>query len=300
MLLSVNIISNIHNGSGLQRDYEILARELTTLGHKVEGVDYLKPYGIKNADLNIWLEVGGPDLFKYASKNWLIPNPEWWRPHWDPSRFDQVLCKTKDAFRIFSHLNSKCRYIGFMSNDCRVPSISKTPSFIHVGGKSPFKNTEAIVDAWLEYKLPYRLILISSVIKSVPETITLYGRISESMLHAAYSSCSFHLCPSQYEGWGHMIHEGLSAGGIILYTDSPVMRDFNFPGELRVAASPSRKHFLADMHKVSAKSVANTVDQVSHMDFARVEFLSSKSRVKYEQECSDFRSNLKSVMEEIS
>ena len=296
MSLRINIISNIHNGSGLQKDYEILKSELESMGHTVTGVDYLKIPLIASlgvADLNLWLEVAQPlQLFKFAKRNWLIPNPEWWRPQWDAKKFDRILCKTQDAHCVFSTINPNCEVVGFMSIDRQV-RVEKRLEFLHVAGKSPFKNTVEIVEAWRSKHIPYRLTLVGLWSFPTIDGIRYLKSVPGEDLSHLYSMCAFHLCLSEYEGWGHYIHEGLSAGGIVITTDSPLMRDFDFPGRLMVRSAFNRRHLLGDMYKpVNVQAVIDKVLQVADMPSSEVERLSAASRARYEDEVLNFRVQL--------
>lgn len=293
-MLSVNVISNITNGSGLQRDYEILREELEALGCEVRGVPFQAQQSVRKADLNLWLEVGGPEYsFSFAKQNWLIPNPEWWRPHWDPKRFDRVLCKTHDALRLFSKLNDNCAYLGFRSVDRYREDVKKEPVFLHVMGKSPFKGTLPVLEAWAREKLP-KLIVISSTLVWAPNGVEHRLRVTEDELRDLYNRCAYHLCPSDYEGWGHHLHEGMSANGYMLTTDSPVMREMN-PHGLHIPVAQQWKHLLADMHRVSVKGIVESVQRA--YEGAAQPF--SYSRGQYLKEVDSFRTNLRQVIGEI-
>lgn len=288
--LLINIISNINNGSGLQKDYELLSKELIDLGCKVRGIDYLaSAIDAKPADLNIWLEVGQPKyLSKLAPKNWLIPNPEWWRPQWDPLLFDLVLCKTRDSARLFSKLNASCMIVGFLSKDRRVDA-KKEKKFIHVAGKSPFKNTKSVVEAWAKYKIPHELTIVSTLPIPSLKNITIMRRVSEDVLNNLYSSHLFHICSSAYEGWGHYAHEALSAGGIVLTTDAPPMNEFEFPGSILFKSIGSRKHLLADLSLVSSAAILEGVNKAAALSDDDIERYSKGSRHQYELEVGLFR-----------
>src|SRR5260370_39891253 len=99
----VNIISNIGNGVGLQRDFELLREILNESGHEVFGVQFNAPHRGPSVDLNIFIETVVPSLFFLAKHNWLIPNPEWFQEVFLSSlaSFSRILCKTRDAMRIF-------------------------------------------------------------------------------------------------------------------------------------------------------------------------------------------------------
>ena len=74
-----NVISNLHNGAGLQRNYELLRHALEVRGHQVHGVQFnAKPLLVPKADVNIFDEVVNVNAFAAAPKQWVMPHLEWW------------------------------------------------------------------------------------------------------------------------------------------------------------------------------------------------------------------------------
>ena len=78
-----NVISNLTNGIGLQRDYELLKAELERRGHVVRGVQFNAAREVKVAEVNVFLETVRKEFFQYAARQWVVPNPEWWGQPWD-------------------------------------------------------------------------------------------------------------------------------------------------------------------------------------------------------------------------
>ena len=142
-----NVISNLTNGVGLQQDYELLREALERRGHLVAGVQFnKKPFTIKPADINIFLEVVNPQAFAAAPQQWVVPNPEWWFAGWEAHHWDRVLTKTRDAERIFkAKVGSRCQYLGWLARDLFDPAIPRHRHVLHIAGKSRFKNTTAVI-----------------------------------------------------------------------------------------------------------------------------------------------------------
>jgi hypothetical protein len=141
-----NIISNLSNGAGLERDYKLVRRILEEKGHSVEGVMFDQPPPYPKADVNIWLEIlPSPSwgltvaAIDAAPRNWVIPNPEWWYADlWDRHlpRFEKVICKTRDCTRIFERkAPGRCSFTGFESLDLYEPETERQPTFLHMAGK---------------------------------------------------------------------------------------------------------------------------------------------------------------------
>lgn len=54
-------------------------------------------------------------------------------------------------------------------------------------------------------------------------------RVSERELRYLQNSRGLHLCPSESEGFGHYIAEGMSAQSLTLVTDAPPMNEISSP-----------------------------------------------------------------------
>jgi hypothetical protein len=212
----------------------------------VNGVHYRKvDGGTQRADVNIFLEVIAPPVFAAAKNNWFIPNQEWYCNSYDGmmKSMTKILCKTHDAERIFKNkLNlfepNAISYIGFESRDMFMPEVPRKRKFLHIAGKSTFKNSEAVAYVFAKYfDTPWepennRELVFVGVRPELMaaardhKNVQYISQISESGLRQLMNECQFHVLPSSAEGWGHAIHEGLSCGAVMITTDAPPMNEF--------------------------------------------------------------------------
>lgn len=279
--MRVAIITNIDNGKGLQRDAELLTALLVSAGHAVTPIHYQKGRTPPNNafDLAVFLETGGPRedrFFGCAPVRWLVPNPEWWEPGNTIEPFARVLCKTGDAERIFSQradAGDRVRFVGWEAQSRRAiedaeAEIARQPhrrlEFLHVAGGSSVKGTQAILDAWAQFDLPYRLTVVTSVQfqakRNSMVTVT-NARIPDHVVMRLQRECMIHLQPSEYEGFGHCIHEGLSVGACVITTDAEPMRSTDGVGGL-IRVSSSRPLRSARLWGVSPTAVHDAVREV--------------------------------------
>lgn len=318
--MKFNIYSNLYNGAGLQKDWELIGGILRNAGHEVIPVDINRwRFQPNRVDVNIFLEIIDPAMLAsgIARKNWLIPNSEWWGSDWDQflHRFDLILCKTVDCFAIWSRKvgRQKCRFIGWESRDMRVPG-PRFPTFLHLAGKSETKNTAAVTEAWRQFKLPYPL----TVSAFKPQIVKLCGdwnaqkqrlvpypnirqidRFTDLQVTEAMNQHIFHIMPSKYEGYGHAIHEALSCGGIVITTDAPPMNQFKgVARDLLIPVSRKETRGPAFFNIVSAESVAAKVKQAASMSLNRVTELSGQARQGFEEERQFFRDTIDGVIRE--
>jgi hypothetical protein len=263
----IAIVTNLDNGKGLERDYRLLRSLLEQWGHDVVGVHFQRHGEVRAAkgwaDLAILLEVCEPCLLDVATRRWLVPNPEWWSPDRTAllGEFEQVLCKTKDALQRFAPLAPRAEYFGFTSEDRHQPGVVRARRFLHVAGGSVAKGTNAILEAWARFRLPYSLTVVSSLkFASKAPNVEFLGRVDTHRLSQLQNVCQFHLCPSEYEGWGHTIHEGLSVGAAVLTSDAPPMNEFAGVA-YHIPPARSEQRGLASTALVAAPEVRDAVER---------------------------------------
>ena len=308
MSKTINVITNIQNGAGLQRDAELLSALLENLRHKVRLIAYDKPHtGISYpADINLFLEVMVPSFLPQAQNNWLMPNSEWWNRAGECALpfISKVLCKTYDCLHIWERkMPGKCVYTGFESTDFFDAGISahKENNFLHLAGSSRTKNTEAVVNAWRQFAIPYNLEIIIRDISYIPKclgvrNVLYHQRVSDADVRCALNARQFHLMPSHYEGFGHSIHEALGCGGIVLTTDAPPMNEFNgIPKELLIPSHQTWTKDLAICHEVSPEEVYKAVMRAVALSGSQRSELSAIARASFLKDREEFRARISEI-----
>jgi hypothetical protein len=311
--LNFNIYSNLHNGAGLEKDGNLFSTILKSRGHNVFGVDYGRwQYMPRPADVNIFLEIVEPAMLEssVAKQNWMVPNWEWWGANWDSliPRFDKILCKTKDAYRIarLKAPESKCVYMGFEASDIYNPSIRREPIFLHLAGKSETKNTAAVTEAWRQFRIPYQLTVsafkpeIVRLCQNIPH-VNHVTRFGDGQVRDEMNRHIFHVMPSKYEGYGHAIHEALSCGGIVITTGAPPMCDFEgVPSELLIPVVSTQARPPAVFNIVSSRNVAEAVHKAARLSGPQVDKLADAARKGFLRERDFFRSKIGEILDAVS
>ena len=308
MAKTVNVISNYNNGAGLAQDGNLIVDLLTSWGYNCRKIQYDIPHtGISyKADLNIFLEVMLPDFLHNAPESWLFPNSEWWNKNGDCALpfISKVLCKTQDCFNIWNQKTpGKCVYTGFESADyfSNMPYEQKENNFLHLAGNSRTKNTEAVVEAWIRYNIPYNLELVIRDISWIPrvlgqKNIIHHGRLPEAHVQIALNARWFHIMPSHYEGFGHVLHEALGCGGIVLTTNAPPMNEIDgIPKELLIPSHQVWKKELANCHAVTPEGVLESVQKAVALSLNKRIDLSRIARQAFLKDREDFRNRFKQL-----
>jgi len=183
-------------------------------------------------EVTIHLEYVSPRHFVDGSMQMLLPNPEWFwdRDAWALQFIDVVLCKTRHAMPIFEAAGCAVEYVGFTSEDCRVPGVSPDRSrWLHVASNGHQKGTDEIVQAWHRHPdWPYLTVVAGArrtPIAAARNLQVLDEWLDDAQLRALMQRSGVHLCPSNAEGFGHTIVEAMSCGVLVLTTDLEPMNE---------------------------------------------------------------------------
>lgn len=313
-----NICTNIDNGVGLQQDYLLLKGLLESWGHQVNGVHFKRiDGGTPRADVNIFLETMASALFPFAKQNWLIPNQEWYAP-WDNAgiapKLDKILCKTQDAVRIFKALypemQNRVQYIGFESPDLYDPSVPRKRTFLHVAGQSRYKNSPAVCYAFAKFfddpsdkDNHSELVFIGAYPEEVQlardhKNVRYIQRASDAELKRLTNECIFAIIPSGAEGWGHVIHQSVGCGAVVITTNFPPMNEIDgVCKELLVPYQRTTPELAAQRAFVGALEVKTIVEKARKMTDARIAEVHQEARAAFLKQRENFRAAFKAIVE---
>ena len=278
--MRINIYTSL-NGVGLEKDYMILKGIFESAGHTVGMADYfqrrMRP---DRADVAIHLEIPRFDLMSMAAVNYMMPNPEWFMSEWlrQINRFNGILCKTNDCKRIFGNY-SKTYLTGFTSVDFYKP-MKKTKQLIHVQGKSDFKGTGEILQAYQRVELP-RLFMLSKKQHAETRNVVNAGFLSSDDFTKLINCCMIHVCPSLYEGYGHYIWEAMSCGNVVITTDAAPMNEFVTDQRFLVKTNKPWRHHNGEMHPPLVDSLIEVIRNVCAMDDVELISIGEANRAKF-------------------
>ena len=318
--LRINLVT-WDNGGGLRTDVEVLTDLLSACGCEVlfngrstrsergawrsDGLRVRVRHGVaavtarRSYDVNLFLESIAPEFLPHARVNCLIPNPEWFRDENRPylSQIDWVLCKSRSAVAAFQPLTPRTRYVGFRSPD-RSDSHQRPDDdllFLHASGSSRWKGTAAVIAVWRRHPDWPRLHVLRSR--------TLYGGeavedlspapnidvVTEWLDDAAWkryqNACAVHLCPSEAEGFGHLILESMSCGAVVVTTDGAPMNELVTADRgVLVRAARSEPMHLATRYFVDPDDLERQVARLIAMSPDERRLLGERARRWYEHQ----------------
>lgn len=312
------------NGAGLGRDLRLLVDVLsaanyrvtvTNRAHRARLGNRLRYFrnrvarlwhgwrtGRLNAryDINLMLEHVRPEMFKQARCNVLIPNPEWLRDEWLPHlpSIDLVLAKTRHAERIFGELGCRTAYIGFASTDCLDPSVDRELDFFHGPGRSNNKGTLPLLELWRRHPEWPLLTVVwrrkDVELPALPENVRLIREyLGEEQLRQLQNASTFHLCPSQTEGYGHSIAESLSLGGVTITTNGEPMNELvTAERGLLVRATVGGKQRLATLYDFDLEAMEQAIERCLAMSEQQRAQLGTHARAWFEENQRQFPARL--------
>jgi hypothetical protein len=326
-MISVHLLAR-DNGAGLSRDLAILARAIAEAGFDLTlsaiGQGGLRRqarlatlraklawrsvrHGGERArfDVNLMDERIWPDFLPLARSNVLMPHPEWFKREWLPllQSLDRVFAKTRHAVPIFEAQGCRTDFVGFTSIDRMLPDVTREPTFFHLGGRSVNKGTQPLIDAWLRHPQWPMLTIIQRAPLQLPPSLPANLRLitdylDDAELRAMQNRHAFHLCPSETEGFGHHLVEGMSVGAITLATDAPPMNEM-ITNERGVLAAYSRTgtQQLATTYFVDDTALDAGVQRMIALDAGERRALGERARAWWEQNDRAFRQRLSAAIQ---
>ncbi len=309
--LVINVIAT-KNGVGRDQDVNVLINSLLDLGHEVKFVEGKGDF-CPDADVNVFIARTNESFRSCAKKNYLVPNAEWlFIPPEELLKYDCILCKTREAKRIFNQLNDNAVFMGFTCGDRFDPNISKNyKTALHLAGASIQKGTGFVIDAWANHpEFPFLQLTchkekkVYYKTKNVPITkIPLSPNINfiheylpENELMTIQNTCGFHICPSVTEGFGHYIVEGMSVGAVIVTTDAPPMNEFILDKRCLVRYSGTapcyRPYRYATGYYVDQEELESVIENLLLLPQSELDKIGKKNRELFLKKEQEFKSNL--------
>ena len=321
-MISVHLVAR-DNGAGLSRDLAILAQaigdggfdltvsaigqggwrrqaQLIGLRAKLMWRGWREGAARGRFDVNLMDERVRPKYIDLARRNVLLPHPEWFKQEWQahlPS-IDRVFAKTHHAVPIFQALGCRAEFVGFTSIDRRLADVAREPTFFHLGGRSTNKGSQPLIDLWLRKPSWPLLTMIQRAPLRLPASLPANVRLitdylDDGELKILQNRHLFHLCPSETEGFGHHLVEGMSVGAITLATDAPPMNEMitNERGVLAAYARTGTQE-LATTYFVDDAALESAVQRMLSLDENERRTLSGRARTWWEENDRAFRQRL--------
>ena len=301
-----------HHTQGLENDARVIGRTLYNQGVEFDFVCYREEslYAIETNkescthDIVIFLEHIHPKYIKAGKKVVYIPNPECMTKR-DQSMLKychKILCKTRMTYVVMKEYNRE--YIGFSSVDRYLGNIKQQPQCIHIRGVSKYKQTQVVIDTWLEnpqypiiHIVTQESIRIPNMVKIAENVILHQRKLEEEELTELMNICELHVCPSMCEGYGHYINEARSVGGIVLTTDAAPMNE-HITKDCGILVEYEMKMEVNGVngYVVSQQSVEKGVGEYMRLSYEERCYMRKKAREMYIENTIEFEKNLQRTL----
>lgn len=305
-----------HDSRGLHKDAERI--RATVRGHVVELMTYPEIDLARNVspvpvvDVQLFLEHIHPDLIQCARVNVFVPNIEWCNTRDYNTLLQQqdilIIAKTQHAFRVLhSVFKDRVAHIPWCSNDMYDPAVERSDHWLHVKGVSRFKQTHVLLRTWLKHPEWPTLHIVSNgdsdrngfleipVPANISHNIFLHQRtLTHDELKGLMNACSFHICPSLVEGFGHYIHEGVSTGATVVTTNGCPMNEIVRQDRCLIDSADTIPIRLGTGFYVNESTIERCVDAIIRDDF-RV-----NTRHEWEERLQTFETRINEYLMSIS
>lgn len=286
-------------------DANVLAGALKFLGYSsnVYHVDSSEDL-VKEALINIFIEKPRRTLFSKAKFNWLIPNPGHFKDELSAlDNLDLILCRNHEVERIFKSLNKPTYYLGFTCGDLYKPPIpKKLRQFLHVAGASARKGTTEILDLWKKRPdFPSLHLLSRSIeIPTLQNIIPHRSLLDRNVVIFLKNQCGIHLCPSQIEGFGYNIIEGMAAKAVVVTTNAPPMNEYINDPRCLVNYRATYPLRLGTVYEVDVIDLERKIDALLTLSDADLQAVGEINRQNYLKSTIGFLSRLKALLYSIN
>jgi glycosyltransferase involved in cell wall biosynthesis len=264
--------------------------------------------------LQVHLEQIHREQFRLGHHNFVFINPEWT----DVTVFGKmkqmpwILCKTRHGEALCHGLGSTVRYVGFTSEDLLDSVVEKDYKlFLHVAGRSAYKGTRALYNVWARNPQWPKLHILRARINHYGEEEERLGSLPNVEVHEDWmadedfrtlsNQCGVHLCPSEMEGFGHTLMEGMSTGAILVATNGSPMNELVRPERgFLVEAKETGRNFMSPRYAVSEEALEQTITKILEKPERECRELGRAARCFYEANDAAFRCRMQELVEEIN
>jgi len=309
MRININLIT-YNNGYGLTVDAMLLKEFLIkNYGNRVNiKMCNFYDHSIPDSHINIFFEII-PSLLTYRSNvNIFVPNQEWFYKHWKIylKHIDIVLAKTKYTQRIFGEFTDT-EYVGWDSKDHYRNKYEKDYNkFIHICGKSIYKQTEKIISNW-EIDFPELLIIYNSKKlddknwKKQENIKYINHNVDEEDLVRMMNNYGVHICCSEAEGFGHYINEARSCKSIVITTNGEPMKEFvkNEKQLVNISKKVKLKKTFGSKFIIDENSFKNVIRGIMNMSEEEKIIIGEENRELYLSNKNIFNVCLKNLFDRI-
>lgn len=299
-----------HDSRGLHQDAERIissVKDFIFEHHFYPEISLAKDefHPLSMVKIQIFLEHLHPKALQYGEINIFVPNLEWCNGRDYGLLLQQpdikIVAKTKHAFDMLkSAFKERVAYIPWCSVDMCDTSIKRKDEWLHVKGVSRLKQSEVLLNTWLKHPEWPTLHIVSNgdsnrngfleipIPARIANNIILHQKtLARGELRTLMNTCSYHICPSLVEGFGHYIHEGMSTGATVITTNGCPMNELVQTSWCLIPSTESISIQLGKGFYVDTTGIEKCVNNVTRNDLK-----DHYTRDAWEQRSQEFESSI--------
>lgn len=224
-----------------------------------------------------------------------------------------LLCKTRQCYDILSKLDVdntyNIVYSGFTSMDKYNKYYRQNYSkFVHIAGKSPYKNTIQLVNIWKKYPEWSTLTIlcrekhILSAIQKITDTTSnidlIDTYVTNKKLSELYNNYGVHICLSAHEGFGHYIYEGMSSEAVVVYGNVPPTNEWFTHMENGIGVkmdSDGVVNTICPKYKINETDFVKKIKKIINMSSSSLEQIGKKARKTFLKQKKDYFTTMSKI-----
>ena len=123
------------------------------------------------------------------------------------------------------------------------------------------------------------------------------GHLDDARLRYLQNAHTFHICPSEAEGFGHVLMEGLSVGAVLVTTDGAPMNELVTRGRgLLIPPARIGTLNLSPQYFVDVDGIETAIAHALALDEAQCAAFGAAARLHFEQADAAFRTALPAAL----
>lgn len=223
---------------------------------------------------------------------------------------DVICCKTLQTEKYLKKIKVDSRkliYTGFISLDRQNSSFPKEFKFLHIKGVSNQKNTQILMNTWMEHPEWPQLTVVQQYDYEldkdlISNNITIIQRkLSEIEIKYLMNTHMFHISPSCFEGFGHTICEGLSCGSVVITTNNGPMNEI-IDSKTGILIQPKLVHDTklgVEANYFSQNCITCAIKSILKLDETEINNKSNEAILKYDVLKEKFKHNIHMIFKMI-
>lgn len=123
--------------------------------------------------------------------------------------------------------------------------------------------------------------------------------IPDNELKHIANTHGIHLCPSEAEGFGHTIVEGLSTSAIVFTTNNGVMAELVTDEGCLIESHNREQRYFSELYEICVTDLEKKIEGILQTDIEQLKTSGEQSRERYLEINSKFRETMSNLVSSV-